>query len=202
MSKIKIVEDDKTIYEELKTLLMSHGYEVTDEDTCDLYLLDVNLPGKSGYELCMEIRKKSKTPVIFLTSQDTPQDELFAFNLGADDFVTKPYNPAVLLARIGRLLKKDTNVLEKNGLTLKVAELVMSYNGNEAPLTKNESQILYILMQGDVVTKTELIEKLWTNKLYIDENTLYVNITRLRNKMRDIGATDFLKTIRGVGYKL
>ncbi len=202
MPIIKIVEDDKTIYEELRTLLMDHGYEMTEEDTCDLYLLDVNLPGKSGYDLCAEIRKKSKTPVIFLTAKDTPMDELYAFSIGADDFVTKPYHPAVLLARIERLLKKDKNELEKNGLTLKTAQLLMEYSGKEIMLTKNESQILYFLMQKEVVSKTELIEKLWTSKLYIDENTLYVNITRLRNKLNDIGATDFLKTIRGVGYKL
>ncbi len=203
MKRIRIYEDDPAIRTELETLLRANGYCVTEEEPCDLVLMDVNLPGDSGFTLCRKLRQTSATPVIFLTARDTPEDELLAFGVGGDDFIRKPYNSAVLLARIGRILKstgKDT--LTRRGLTLELPGLTARFGGNTAQLTKNEARILWCLMQKELCTREELIEDLWTNGMYIDGNTLYVNIGRLREKLDAIGAGDFVRTVRGVGYRL
>ncbi|MDD6188498.1 MAG: response regulator transcription factor [Clostridiales bacterium] len=203
MKRIMIIEDDKAIYTELCALLSANGYQPVDRQPCDLILMDVNLPGESGFTLCRKLRQSSDTPVIFLTARDTPEDELLAFGVGGDDFIRKPYNSAVLLARIGRILKSSANdTLTVRGLTLDLPGMKAVFDGNTAELTKNEARILWCLMQKELCTRDELIEDLWTNGMYIDGNTLYVNIGRLREKLGRIGAADFVRTVRGVGYRL
>ena len=203
MKRIQIIEDDEAIRTELKTLLRANGYQPVDEPPCDLILMDVNLPGESGFSLCRKLRQTSATPVIFLTARDTPEDELLAFSVGGDDFIRKPYNSAVLLARIGRMLKNTAgDTLNVRGLTLDLPGMKAIFNGQAAELTKNEARILWCLMQKDLCTRDELIEDLWAGGMYIDGNTLYVNIGRLREKLGQIGAADFVRTVRGVGYRL
>ena len=203
MKRIQIIEDDEAICGELKTLLLTNGYQPVEEPPCDLILMDVNLPGESGFARCRKLRQTSDTPVIFLTARDTPEDELLAFGVGGDDFIRKPYNSAVLLARIARILKTIVNDSPTvRGLTLDLPGMKAVYGGNAVELTKNEARILWCLMQKELCTRDELIEDLWTNGMYIDGNTLYVNIGRLREKLGQIGATDFIRTVRGVGYRL
>ena len=203
MKRIRIIEDDDAIRTELTTLLQTNGYIPVVEDPCDLVLMDVNLPGENGFILCRKLRQSSNVPVIFLTARDTPEDELLAFGVGGDDFIRKPYNSAVLLARIARTLKTTANdTLTVRGLTLDLPGMRAVFDGTAAELTKNEVRILRCLMQKDICTREELIEDLWTNGMYIDGNTLYVNIGRLREKLGQIGATDFIRTVRGVGYRL
>ena len=203
MKRIRIIEDDDAIRTELTTLLLTNGYLPVEEDSCDLILMDVNLPGENGFILCRKLRQSSNVPVIFLTARDTPEDELLAFGVGGDDFIRKPYNSAVLLARIARILKTTANdTLTVRGLTLDRPGMRAVFGGTAVDLTKNEVRILRCLMQKDICTREELIEDLWTNGMYIDGNTLYVNIGRLREKLGQIGATDFIRTVRGVGYRL
>ena len=203
MKRIWIVEDDEAIRTELKTLLRANGYLTVDGQPCDLILMDVNLPGENGFARCRKLRQCSDTPVIFLTARDTPEDELLAFGVGGDDFIRKPYNSAVLLARIGRMLKSTGNdSLTVRGLTLDLPGMRVVFDGITVELTKNETRILWCLMRKELCTRDELIEDLWTNGMYIDGNTLYVNIGRLREKLERIGAKDFIRTVRGVGYRL
>ena len=203
MKRIQIIEDDTAIRTELTTLLRTNGYLPVEDGPCDLILMDVNLPGESGYTLCRKLRQVSNTPVIFLTARDTPEDELLAFGVGGDDFIRKPYNSAVLLARIARILKTTTgDTLTVNGLTLDLPGMRVVFDGTSAELTRNEARILWCLMQKDICTREELIEDLWTNGMYIDSNTLYVNIGRLREKLSQIGADGLVRTVRGVGYRL
>ena len=203
MKKILIIEDDDAIRAELKTLLCANGYTTVDSLPCDLILMDVNLPGESGFTRCRKLRQTTDTPVIFLTARDTPEDELLAFGVGGDDFIRKPYNSAVLLARIGRTLKNTANdTLTVRGLTLDLPGMKAIFDSSAVELTKNETRILWCLMQRELCTRDELIEDLWTNGMYIDGNTLYVNIGRLREKLAQIGANDYIRTVRGVGYRL
>ncbi|MER1986677.1 MAG: response regulator transcription factor [Solibacillus sp.] len=202
MQKILVMEDDAAILEELQMLLRIHGYEVVQHLPCDLALLDVNLPGKNGFEICREIRETSDIPIIFLTARDSNEDELIGFGVGADDYIRKPYNSSILLARIARLLARKTTTQTVRGLTLDAANLKVLYAGQSIELTKNETRILASLMKKELMTREEIIEDLWNDSLYIDENTLYVNINRLREKLKHIHALDFIKTVRGVGYRL
>ena len=145
----------------------------------------------------------SDVPVIFLTARDSAEDELLGFGVGADDYIRKPYHSSVLLARIARLLKrKSSAILNRRGLTLNLAELVVGYQEKTRELTRNETRILACLMKKELCTKENIFEDLWENSLYIDENTLYVNVNRLRDKLKGIGAEGFLRTVRGVGYRL
>lgn len=203
MKRIWIIEDDEAIRTELKALLRANGYRTVDAQPCDLILMDVNLPGENGFARCRKLRQSTDTPVIFLTARDTPEDELLAFGVGGDDFIRKPYNSAVLLARIGRMLKSTGNdILTVRGLTLDLPGMRVVFDGITVELTKNETRILWCLMRKELCTREELIEDLWTNGMYIDGNTLYVNIGRLREKLERIGAKDFIRTVRGVGYRL
>ena len=203
MKRILIVEDDDAIRIELRALLSANGYQPVDVQPCDLILMDVTLPGENGFTRCRKLRQTTDTPVIFLTARDTPEDELLAFGVGGDDYIRKPYNSAVLLARIGRMLKSTANdTLYVRGLTLDLPGMRAVFDGNAVELTKNETRILWCLMQKELCSRDELIEDLWTNGMYIDGNTLYVNIGRLREKLSRIGASDFIRTVRGVGYRL
>lgn len=203
MDRIYVEEDDKAIYDELKLLLEANGYEVVSAPPCELALIDINLGGTSGFEICRSLRKKHSFPIIFLTARTENRDEIMGFALGADDYIRKPYDSSVLLARIGRLLKKrEDTVLKKKGLTLRLDTLRVSKDDRETELTKNEARILSLLMKKDVSTKDEIISYMWDNSLYIDSSTLYVNLNRLRGKLKEVGADDCIVNIRGVGYRL
>ncbi|MGG7143035.1 response regulator transcription factor [Clostridium nigeriense] len=220
-NKIFIIEDDEKIRSELCTFLNRYGYETTysldfehviDEvlrEKYHLILLDINLPYFDGYYICREIRKKSSVPIIVVTSRDSEVDELMSMNLGADDFITKPYNTQILLARISSLLRrtysnKESEILEYNNLQHNLSTSEVEYKGNKIELSKNESKILYVLMKNKkkIVSRNEIIESLWESDEFVDDNTLTVNINRLRKKLEEIGAVDFLKTKRGQGYIL
>lgn len=203
MEKILVVEDDKIIREELETLLQVNGYNVVNEAPCDLALLDINLPGENGYEICRKLRRYTDIPIIFLTSRTTSEDEILGFGMGADDYIRKPYNSTVLLARIARLLKRKNNPISVvRNMKLNITDMTVEYGGCINELTKNETRILYFLMQKEICSYSEIIEYLWHNNIFIDENTLYVNISRLREKLKKIGADKFIRTVRGVGYRL
>ncbi len=203
MEKILVIEDDESIRLELAALLRANGYLPVDKPPCDLALLDINLPGENGYELCRKLRQHSDAPVIFLTAREAPEDELLGFSVGADDYIRKPYHSSVLLARIARLLKRtDKAILTVRDLTLDLSNLTLVYEGRREELTKNETRILACLMKKELCTRDEIIEDLWNNSLYVDDNTLSVNINRLREKLKRLGAEGYLRTVRGVGYRL
>lgn len=211
MYNILIVEDDEMIFEELERLLVKHGYGVVDgrikgnvARNFDLAVLDVKLPERSGYEICAEIRKTKTCPVIFLTSLNNPESELMGFAVGGDDFVSKPFNSAVLMARISRLLKTPkSDVIVKGGLTLDTLRLEVSGNGKTVQLSKTEFALLRILAEADgILPQKEIVERLWDNEAFVDENTLYVNVNRVREKIRELGLTDVIRTVRGYGYGL
>ena len=220
MEKIIIVEDDKIIREELQSFLGRYGYEVVVprelenivefilKENSDLVLLDINLPIYDGYYICREIRKKSEVPIIIVTSRDSDMDELMSMNLWADDFVTKPYNTQILLARIAALLKRSNNkttsnnILNYKNLQLNLSNAKITCNNKEAELTKNEVKILSYLMnhQGQIVSRDLLMEYLWSTDYFVDDSTLTVNITRLRKKLEEIDIENVIETRRGLGY--
>ncbi|MDE7464589.1 MAG: response regulator transcription factor [Clostridiales bacterium] len=203
MYKILVWEDDEDIRRELTALLESNGYAVVSDMPCDLALLDVNMPGENGFERCRKLRMQTHVPIIFLTARDSAEDELIGFGVGADDYIRKPYNSAVLLTRIARFLNRRVDgTVSVRGLKLDATDMRVHFDGKSAELTKNETRILAALMKKPLCTKEEIIEELWNDSLYIDENTLYVNINRLREKIKALGATDFIHTVRGVGYRL
>lgn len=217
---IVIVEDDPIIREKLSILLQDAGYKtalienfenVVDnllEIDANLILLDINLPYMDGYDICKKIKEKSNIPIIFVTSRDTTEDEIKSIRVGVVDFITKPYNKIVLLEKIKRALKLNNPInfreLTKNGYALDLHLSILKYQDKEIELTRNEFRILYYFFtnSGRLITKDELLEKLWNDKYYLDDNILSVNINRLRNKAKEIGITDFLTNIRGKGYKL
>lgn len=202
MQRIWIAEDDADIREELAALLRGNGYLPVEDPPCELALIDVNLPGESGFELCRKWKEKSSAPVIFLTARDTAADELAGFAAGGDDYIKKPYNAAVLLARIARLLRPEKRVLSAEGLTLDEDAFTLWHGEKSVTLTKTEQRILHCLLQKRLCSKQMLMEELWSDSCYVDENTLYVNINRLREKLRSIGAEGAVQTVRGVGYRL
>ena len=221
MYKILIVEDDTVIRTELKTLLEKYGYKtgITENfenvaefvlgDKPHLILLDINLPVYDGYHICREIRKKSKIPVIVVTSRDSDMDELMSMNLGADDFITKPYNTQILLARISALLDRtynNENVKELvfGELILDIGKSTVIYKETAAELTKNELKILSLLIgnKNKITSRDDIMNELWQSNEFVDDNTLTVNINRLRKKLDEIGAVGLLQTKRGQGYML
>lgn len=222
MYKIMIVEDDIEIREELKILLQNNGYEVKVttnfenvekqilEEQCHLILLDINLPNKNGYEICSKIRTKSKLPIIFVTSRNSSMDELNGIMLGGDDYIEKPYNVPVLLARIQNLLNRvypkeqKSSKVEYKGITLDILKSQIKYNDKEIELTKTEIKTLYYLLKNTdrIIARTEIIDYLWDNEVYADDNSLSVVITRLREKLKKIGVEHLIETKRGQGYKL
>ena len=220
MEKIIIIEDDEIIREELKNFLSKYGYEIVAPTSFDnvvkfilnenanLVLLDINLPIFDGYYICREIRKKSDIPIIIVTSRDSDMDELMSMNLGADDFVTKPYNTQILLARIAALLKRSglnittNNILTYKDFQLNLSNATITYNEKEIELTKNEVKILSYLInhKGEIVSRELLMEYLWSTEYFVDDSTLTVNITRLRKKLAEIGIENVIETRRGLGY--
>ena len=221
LMKIFIIEDEPAIREELEQLLGKYGYDCVSSDDfqnigetaldaqADLILLDINLPYQDGFQVCRYIRQKSNVPIIILTSRNTDFDELMGLNIGADDFVSKPYNGQVLLARIQKILARTYEVqsntlLTHKGLTLNLLRATISHNGNEKELTKNELGILRLLMlnKGNIIPRDAIIDELWQSEEFIDENTLNVNVVRLRKKLAEIGLPDYLETKRGMGYSV
>lgn len=220
MEKIIIIEDDEIIREELRNFLSKYGYETIAptsfdnvvefilKENANLVLLDINLPIYDGYYICREVRKESDIPIIIVTSRDSDMDELMSMNLGADDFVTKPYNTQILLARIGALLKRSgqsgvcNSVLNYKNLQLNLSNATISYGEKEIELTKNEVRILSYLInhKGEIVSRESLMEYLWNSEYYVDDSTLTVNITRLRKKLDEIGIENVIETRRGLGY--
>ena len=219
MKKILIIEDEETIRNELKTLLENSGYEVlmlekftnAKEDiksmTLDLILLDINLPNINGEMLLKEIRKESNIPVIMVTSRVCEVDEVLSMSYGADDYITKPYNPTILLLRIQNIFKR----MENNRDDLFYDDIVVNpkkgnleKNGKVLELTKNEMIIFTYLLnnRGRIVNRDDLMTDLWNNNEFINDNALTVNISRLRNKLQDFGLENKIETRKGQGYKL
>lgn len=222
MHKILLVEDDEVIRQQVKKILEQWGYEVVlVEDFMEvlsifvkeephLVLMDIGLPLFNGYHWCQEIRKVSKVPIMFLSSRDQAMDIVMAINMGGDDFVTKPFDQNVLLAKIQGLLRrsyefgKDQSLLEYMGVILNLKAMDLVYQGEVVSLTKNEFQILQVLFErsGNIVSREDLMKELWNSDLFIDDNTLSVNVARLRKKLEAVGLKDFIETKKGVGYGL
>lgn len=219
-NKIFIIEDEEKIKAELSTFLERYGYKTKTVENfenvvCEaldynptLILLDINLPYYDGYYICKEIRKRSNVPIIMVTSRDSDVDELMSMNLGADDFITKPYNTQILLARIASIIRrtynKDIELFEYKDLKYNLSQSEAEFNGKKIELTKNESKILYVFMknQQKIVSRDKIMKELWQSDEFVDDNTLTVNINRLRKKLEEIGATNYLQTKRGQGYIL
>ena len=222
MAKILIVEDDKKLRDELKIFLERHGYEVfllekfdnSIEDIlgykADLILLDINLPNADGEYICREIRKVSNIPIIIVTSRDSELDELLSINNGADQYITKPYNIQILLAKIERLLKRSysgnvsQDKIDCGKFVLNLSKSIIEKDEKIVKLTKNEFKILHylVLNKEKIVSRNEIMDYLWESENFIDDNTLTVNIKRLRNKLEEIGLNDVIETKRGQGYIL
>ncbi|WP_373600790.1 response regulator transcription factor [Paraclostridium bifermentans] len=220
MKKLMIIEDSQVIRDELKSLLLRYGYEVTvienfenvfedvKKEKPNLILLDINLPVYDGFHICREIRKNLNIPIIIVTSRDSEIDELMSMNLGADDFITKPYNTQILLARISAVLKrtysdnKSSDILTYKDLSLDLSQGMISAFDNNIELSKNEIKILAYLMKNKekIVSRDELMNYMWNSDVYIDDNTLSVNITRIRKKLEEINLKDYIETRRGLGY--
>lgn len=220
MEKILIVEDDETLRDELSNLLSNSGYEVlvlTDFKNSkeeiinlnpDLILLDINIPYLNGEVLLKSLRDdKVNTPVIMLTSSNKTIDEVLSISYGADDYITKPYNPTILLLRIDNIfkrMKKSFDYLEYDDLKIYPNKGIVVKNGEEFYLTKNEMLIFTYLLnnRGNIVSRDDLMSYLWNSDLYINDNALTVNISRLRGKLYDMGYSDVIVTRKGEGYLL
>lgn len=222
MQKILIVEDDEKLRNELAIFLNHNGYHactlesfdhtITDilDSEPDLVLLDINLPGADGEYICREIRKQSTLPIIMVTSRDNELDELLSLNYGADQYVTKPYNIQILLAKISSLLRR-TSMAGETGEKLDAGEFVLNLSkstvekdSKSIELTRNEFKILkyFVRNREKILSREEIMDCLWESESFIDDNTLTVNINRLRNKLGELGLRELLETKRGQGYIL
>ncbi len=220
MYNILIIEDDMTIANTLKEHLIKWEYHVecvTDfknikeqviEAKPHLILLDIMLPFFNGFYWCSEIRKITSTPVIFISSAADNMNIVMAMNMGGDDFIAKPFDLNVLTAKVQALIRRtysfqgQMNVIEHNGAILNLNDTTLSYEDNKVELTKNEYKILQLVLEnvGKVVSRDKIMERLWESESFIDDNTLTVNVTRLRKKLEDVGLNDFIKTRKGIGY--
>lgn len=220
--KIFIVEDEPEIRLELKALLENALYQTQTTESFesladqileaepDLVLLDWNLPGENGDWVLSKVRARSSVSVIFLTSRTDAMDELSGMLKGADDYITKPFQPPILLARIAAVLKRSRKDTEDQlrmtykGVTLDLSRGTVCFQEKETELSRNELKILYCLFvkKGEIVARPDLIEELWDQQVFIDDNTLSVNITRIRGKLKEIGVENFIETRRGMGYKI
>lgn len=218
--RILIVEDDKVISSALKKHTEAWGYEVVcvndfksvlddfNAFTPHLILLDISLPFYNGYHWCNEIRKVSKVPIIFISSSSDDMNIVLSVNMGGDDFIKKPFNLEVLTAKIGALLRRTydftpaTSIIEADGAQLNTNDMTFLYNGETVELTRNEYRILQILMEnkGKIISRDTLMTRLWETDSYVDDNTLTVNMTRLRKALEDIGLKEYIVTKKGIGY--
>ncbi|CYV68576.1 response regulator transcription factor [Streptococcus suis] len=222
MQKILVIEDDKTISQLVAKNLINWGYQVQEvkdfqmvleqmeEFQPHLILLDIGLPFFNGYYWCQEIRKTSRVPIMFLSSHDQPMDIVMAINMGADDYVTKPFEMTVLLAKIQGLLRRTYDFVGEQSLlwfeevSLDLKTMQVSYKQDVEELTRNEFQILRVLFEHgkEVVSREELMRELWNSDIFVDDNTLSVNIARLRKKLAELNLPDVIATKKGVGYGL
>jgi two-component system response regulator protein BraR/BceR len=222
MYRILIVEDDPIIAKTMEKHIASWGYEVacvTDFNDVlsefaafdpQLVLLDISLPFFNGYHWCNEIRKLSKVPIIFISSASDNMNIVMAMNMGGDDFLAKPFDLSVLTAKVQALLRRtydfagQTNLLEHRGAILNTSDATLTFQGDRLELTRNEYKILKMLMEnkGKVVSRESLMVMLWETDSYVDDNTLTVNVTRLRRKLEALGLTDFIATKKGMGYEV
>lgn len=220
MYKILIVEDDMMIANTLSSHLEKWDYEVRYvkdfknvmndflEFEPQLVLMDIILPLFNGFYWCTEIRKIAKTPIVFLSSASDNMNIVMAMNMGGDDFIEKPFDLNVVTAKVQAMLRRaysfqgNLNVLEHQGLLLNLNDGIVSYKEKKAELTKNEFKILQVLMEhaGKIVTREELMTALWESDAFVDDNTLTVNVTRLRRKLAELAAVEFIKTKKGIGY--
>lgn len=222
MQKILIIEDDEKLRNELETFLNKNGFVATSlkkfdnavedilNEKADLLLLDINLPYTDGEFICKEIRKISNVPIIMVTSRDNEMDELLSLNYGADQYVTKPYNIQILLAKIVGLLKRNQNAgnnpdkIDCGEFVLNAAGRIIEKEDNKVELTRNEYKILeyLVLHRQQVISRDEIMDYLWESEEFVDDNTLNVNIKRLRTKLEELGLIDQIETRRGQGYLL
>ena len=222
MHKILLVEDDQVIRQQVGKLLSEWGFEVIlvenfmevltlfVQSEPHLVLMDIGLPLFNGYHWCQEIRKISQVPIMFLSSRDQAMDIVMAINMGADDFITKPFDQQVLLAKVQGLLRRsyefgrDESLLEYAGVILNTKSMDLHYQGEVLSLTKNEFQILRVLFEhaGNIVARDDLMRELWNSDFFIDDNTLSVNVARLRKKLEEQGLARFIETKKGIGYGL
>lgn len=220
MHKILIIEDDEIIAKSIEKELSNWGFiskRITDfqniipqfvEFDPQLILLDITLPFFNGYHWCSEIRKLSKVPIVFISSASDNMNIVMAMNMGGDDFIAKPFDLHVLIAKIQAILRRtydfstSSNLLEHRGAILNINDNSISYNGDKVELTKNEYKILQTLLENKnkTVSRDNLMIKLWETDNYVEENTLNVNVTRLRKKLESIGLNNFIKTKKGLGY--
>ncbi|MEN6461422.1 MAG: response regulator transcription factor [Syntrophomonas sp.] len=221
MFKIMIVEDDPKMRKIILESAIKWGFEGLAVESFELVynsflkfdphvvLMDINLPAYDGFYWCQRIREVSKVPLIFISSRDSNMDIIMAMNMGGDDFIQKPFSLEVLMAKINALLRRTysyadarTSVIEHNGAVLDLKDNHLQYHEKRADLTKNEYRIIYILLkkQGQVVSREEIMRELWEDESFVDDNTLTVNINRLRRKLEDIGLADFVQTRKGQGY--
>ncbi len=222
MYRIMVIEDHEKIRNELCDFLNKNGYEcisVNDfehvmeaiqKHNPDLILLDLNLPVYDGHYICREVRKSNQNvAIIVVTSRDSDMDELISMNLGADDFITKPYNLQILLARIARILHRTyesggSNILSINDILLDIGKSTVTYQNKSIDLTKNELRIMHCLFQNKnkIVSREELMKHMWDCEIFVDDNTLTVNINRLRKKLEYLRLDDMIQTKRGMGYMI
>ena len=220
MHKILIVEDDLTIAQSIASHLAKWDFEtnyITDfkdilshfvQYDPQLVILDISLPFFNGYHWCSEIRKLSKVPIIFISSASDSMNIVMAMNMGADDFIAKPFDLTVLAAKVQALIRRaysfggQLNAIEYKGVILNLNDTTLTYQDKKIELTKNDFKLIQILMEnaGTAVTRDALMLKLWESDNFIDDNTLTVNMTRLRKKLEDIGLYDFIETKKGIGY--
>lgn len=220
MYKLFIVEDDEGIASEISKLGANFGFETKicrdfhnvvkefEAESPHLVLLDIGLPFESGYHWCLEIRKISKVPIIFISSASDNLNIVMAMNMGGDDFIAKPFDTGVLIAKINSLLRRsydyspEASVLSYNGVSLNTGDNTLSYGDKKIELTKNEYRILLCLLENKqkVVSREKLMERLWETDCFVDDNTLTVNINRLRKKLESEGLKDFITTKFGIGY--
>ncbi len=218
--RILIVEDDEVIAGLIREKLDECGYEVICAEDLrhvaetvariqpHLVLLDVMLPYYNGFYWCTAIRSFSKVPIIFVSSASDNMNIVIAMDMGGDDFIAKPFDMNVLIAKIRAVIRRtytlqgQMNALECNGAVLNLSDATLVYSGQRIELTKNDFRILELLMErtGKVVARDEIMQKLWEDESFVDDNTLTVNITRLRRKLEDAGLKDFIKTKKGIGY--
>ncbi|MDD5878992.1 MAG: response regulator transcription factor [Clostridiales bacterium] len=219
---IFIIEDDQSLSNEIKLALSKWGYSVGQVNDFEnitnevldsnpkLILMDINLPSYDGFYWCSQIRNFMKVPIIFISSRDNDMDIIMSINMGGDDYITKPFSPQVLVAKIQAILRRTysynndlkSDVIKFKDITLNIVEGKLYFKGEDIDLTKNELKIMNILMsnQEKIVSREEIIEELWDTDEFISENTLTVNVNRLRKKLKSIGLEDVIGTKKGQGY--
>lgn len=221
MFKIMVIEDDVSLKNIISECLSKWGHDVHQIENLEniieefrnykpqLVLLDINLPFYDGFHWCNEIRKISKVPIIFISSRNSNMDVIMGVNLGSDDYIQKPFSIDVLVAKVNALLRRTYNFVDNNsnqivhnGVILDLSTATISYEGRIVELTKNEIKILHELMKykGQIVSRNKLMKKLWDSDWFVDDNTLTVNVNRIRVKLNEIGLENFIDTKRGLGY--